>query len=313
MPRLLKILLGASALLALLFAGAWLWLTAREPVPVETDYVITLDELRRLGGSIPGEKPLAIYSELVAEASLPRGAVFAGESLRTPHPMVHQAFQVRYPDGGFVLLDTAFPESLMQRMQARGGEGKYNPAAYVQVQTALAGARQIFVTHEHFDHLGGVGTHRDAAALPGRLKLTREQLANADALDEAGVPAALRERLEPLAFERVHAVAPGLVLQKAPGHTPGTLLAYVQLQDGVEYLFVGDVAWHLDQIVKEHYRPRLVTDYFLGEDRRAVLAQFRALSELMRANPQLVVVVSHDRDQRARLMEAQLLREGFDF
>ena len=44
-----------------------------------------------------------------------------------------------------------------------------------------------------------------------------------------------------------------------------------------------------------------------------MLAQFRALSELMRANPQLVVVVSHDVDQREALIASGLLREGFDF
>jgi hypothetical protein len=41
-----------------------------------------------------------------------------------------------------------------------------------------------------------------------------------------------------------------------------------------------------------------------------VLAQFRALHELMRGNPGLLVVVSHDPDQRARLLAAGQLRDG---
>jgi glyoxylase-like metal-dependent hydrolase (beta-lactamase superfamily II) len=307
MARFLKVLVGVVAALGLAAGGAWLWLTAREAVPAESDYVLVLDELRRLGGSIPGEKPLSIHSELVAKTSLPRAALFAGESF-APHPMVHQVFQVNYPDG-FVVLDTAFPQAMLEQM----GGGDYNPAAYVQVQTALAGARQVFVTHEHFDHLAGAGTHRAPAELAPRLRLTREQLGNAAAVDEADLPRELVDAVQPLDFERVHVAAPGLVLQKAPGHTPGTILVYVQLQDGVEYLFVGDVAWHLDQIAKEHYRPRLVTDFFLGEDRASVLAQFRALSELMRGSPQAVVVVSHDGDQRERLLASGLLHEGFLF
>jgi glyoxylase-like metal-dependent hydrolase (beta-lactamase superfamily II) len=306
MARVLKIALAVLAVLAVLAGGAWLWLTAREDVPAESDYAIVLDELRRLAGAVPGPKPVAIHSELLARTSLPRAAVFAGESF-APHPMVHQVFQLRYPDG-FVVLDAGFPEAALERM----GGGTYDPAASEQVQAALARARQVFVTHEHFDHLGGVAAHRAPHELAPRLRLTAEQLGNAEALEEAGLPAALREGLQPVAFERVHAPAPGLVLQKAPGHTPGTLLAYVQLEDGVEYLFVGDVAWDLDQITKGHYRPRLVTDLFLGEDRRAVLAQFRALSELMRASPQLVVVVSHDEDQRQALVETGLLKEGLD-
>jgi glyoxylase-like metal-dependent hydrolase (beta-lactamase superfamily II) len=108
----------------------------------------------------------------------------------------------------------------------------------------------------------------------------------------------------------VLAIAPGVVLVKAPGHTPGTQLVYVRTRDELELLFVGDVAWHRDQLARLHYRPRLVTDFFLGEDRAAVLAQFRTLHELTRAHPQLLLVVSHDRDQREELIARGLLRDG---
>jgi len=46
-------------------------------------------------------------------------------------------------------------------------------------------------------------------------------------------------------------------------------------------LLIGDVAWYLDQILNEHYRPRLITDLILGEDREAVLHQMRALKDVM--------------------------------
>jgi glyoxylase-like metal-dependent hydrolase (beta-lactamase superfamily II) len=156
-----------------------------------------------------------------------------------------------------------------------------------------------------------VAAFEPAAPLAGRLRLTSEQHANGTALDDSRVPHALR-RPEPLAYERVLAVAPGVVLVKAPGHTPGTQLVYVRTRHERELLFIGDVAWHTDQLAKLHYRPRLVTDLFLGEDRRAVLAQFRALHDLMRAHPQLLVVVSHDREQRERLIAQGLLREGLE-
>ena len=116
--------------------------------------------------------------------------------------------------------------------------------------------------------------------------------------------------LQPLVFERTKAIAPGIVLQKAPGHTPGELIIFVQTEDGREYLFIGDVAWHMDQLRKLHYRPRLVTQFFLHEDRAAVLNQFRALHDLMEANPNLAVVVSHDRDQRQQLLESGRLVDG---
>jgi glyoxylase-like metal-dependent hydrolase (beta-lactamase superfamily II) len=306
MPRFLKILLGVLAVLAASGAGAWLWLTAREEVPLETDFVIDLEQLRSLAGSLPGAKPAEIRSAFVAETFLPRAALFAGESFE-PHAMVHQVFQVVYPQGGGqLLIDAAFPEAKLASM---GEGGTYHAAAFAEVLAAMASAKQIFVTHEHFDHLAGVSAVAAPETLLGRLRLTREQLGNAKALEEADLPAALRA-MPPLDYEETLAVAPGVVLRKAPGHTPGSQLVYVETGDGLEYLFIGDVAWHLDELTKLHYRPRLVTDLFLGEDRKAVLAEFRALHELMRGDPNLLVVVSHDRDQRGRLLVAGLLKDG---
>jgi glyoxylase-like metal-dependent hydrolase (beta-lactamase superfamily II) len=306
MPRFLKIALATLAVLVAVAGGAWLWLTAREEVPVESDFALSLEELRSLAGSLPGAKPEAIYSALVADAFLPKAALFAGESFEA-HPMVHQVFQVVYPQGGgYLVIDAAFPEAKLAQMSE---DATYHPAAFAQVLAAFAGAKQIFVTHEHFDHLAGVSSLPAPESLVGRLRLTREQLANTKAADAAELAPALRG-MPPLDYERVLAVAPGVVLVKAPGHTPGSQLVYVQTGAGLEYLFIGDVAWHTDQLTKLHYRPRLVTDLFIDEDRKAVLAQFRTLHELMRDNPNLLVVVSHDRDERARLVAAGQLREG---
>jgi glyoxylase-like metal-dependent hydrolase (beta-lactamase superfamily II) len=285
--------------------GAWRWLTAREAVPAHSDYTIDLSELRALADSLPGPGPESIHSALVADTSLPRAAVFAGEAF-TPQPFVHQVFQLLWADGSFVLIDAAFPH---ERLSSMGG-GEFHEAAFQAVRKALGAARKIVLTHEHSDHLAGVASAEAPDSLSGRLLLTPEQLGNKKALDDSGIPEALRQALTPFVYARTVALAPGVVLQKAPGHTPGSQLVYVKTADGRETLFIGDVAWQLDQITKLHYRPRLVTDFFLGEDRKAVLDQFRALHELMSENPMLQVVVSHDRDQRERLLAGGELVDG---
>src|SRR5436190_380781 len=89
----LRILLAGVAIVLVLAGGAWLWLTAREEPPLTSNYRIDLAELRGLAASLPGANPSQVRSALVIEASLPRAAVFAGESF-TPHPMVHQVFQL---------------------------------------------------------------------------------------------------------------------------------------------------------------------------------------------------------------------------
>jgi glyoxylase-like metal-dependent hydrolase (beta-lactamase superfamily II) len=106
----------------------------------------------------------------------------------------------------------------------------------------------------------------------------------------------------------VVAVAPGVVLLAAPGHTPGSQIVYVRLSDGREALLLGDVAWNSGQIAELHYRPRLVTT-MLGENRAKVMAQLRTLHELAKTDPGVVQIVSHDKRQRAALLENGLLVE----
>jgi glyoxylase-like metal-dependent hydrolase (beta-lactamase superfamily II) len=309
MPRWLRIVLGVVLVLVVGLGALWSWLDASEPVPETTSYRIDLDALRALAASLPGPKPRALRSVLVADAALPRGVVFAGEPFEAQHN-VHQVFQIVFDDGSFGLVDTAFPPAAFERVGAFGdGSGRYHAEGWEQVTRALARADFVVVTHEHFDHLAG------AASLPperaDRLRLNAHQLANAAALEESEIPAELRSRLVALPEREAQALAPGVVLLAAPGHTPGSQLVYVERADGRRALFLGDVAWHFDQIAKLHYRPRHVT-FLLGENRAQVLDELRALHDLARAHPEVAQVVSHDPQQRAAYLADGLLAEGLE-
>jgi glyoxylase-like metal-dependent hydrolase (beta-lactamase superfamily II) len=50
------------------------------------------------------------------------------------------------------------------------------------------------------------------------------------------------------------AIAPGVVLKKAQGHTPGSQMVFVALASGSELLFVGDVVWNFDAVTQLKYR-----------------------------------------------------------
>jgi glyoxylase-like metal-dependent hydrolase (beta-lactamase superfamily II) len=185
MARFLRIALWTVGVLALLGLGASRYLLGRTAVPEASSYALDLAEIRRLASSLPGERPLRVNHEQVAVGSLPRAAVFAGESLRTPHPMTHGAYQVVYPDG-YVVIDAAFDEAGLRTMDPNA---PFSAEGYAAVQRALAGARKIAITHEHADHAGGFATLAPEA-LVGRLELTREQLANTEQL-EAALPKSL--------------------------------------------------------------------------------------------------------------------------
>src|SRR3990172_1322414 len=141
MRRALLIALAVLAGLAALGGGAFLWLTAREEVPARSDFVLDLAELRRLATSLPGPGPLRVRSQLVARTTLPRAALFAGQSF-TPHPMVHQVFQLEWSDRS-LLIDTAFPREALEPM----GGGDYDDAAFARVVAAMGEAEGGGVTH----------------------------------------------------------------------------------------------------------------------------------------------------------------------
>ena len=99
---------------------------------------------------------------------------------------------------------------------------------------------------------------------------------------------------------------------KAPGHTPGTQLVYVLLEGGREFLFVGDVVWDMENVVRLTGRPRIVTDWIVGEDRDVVLEQVRMLHDFSRRHDDVHIVVSHDEGQYRAYLRSGVLAPEFE-
>jgi glyoxylase-like metal-dependent hydrolase (beta-lactamase superfamily II) len=123
-------------------------------------------------------------------------------------------------------------------------------------------------------------------------------------------PSAPFEGFTPFDYDRYAAVAPGMVLIRAPGHTLGSQLVYVQRADGAELIFLGDVAWRLENVEQQRERARLVTT-LMGEDRDQVGLELRELHRLAAAEPKLSLVPGHEASRIAKLVAAGLLKEGF--
>ena len=111
-------------------------------------------------------------------------------------------------------------------------------------------------------------------------------------------------------LEGIQPIAPGVVLVKAPGHTPGSQMVYVRRADGHELLFIGDVSWRLMNLEQVRERPLFMTT-IIGENREQVLGEFQALHELMQAEPAIAVVPGHDAPAVAALVAAGVLQQGF--
>ena len=136
--------------------------------------------------------------------------------------------------------------------------------------------------------------------------MTREQLTGPK-LDHDLFPPGALDSLKPLDYQGLHAVAPGVVLQKAPGHSQGSQLVYVELSSGARFLFVGDIAWSADNVRLQRGRPGIAT-LLMKEDRPAVAAEVRAIGELPAS---VHVIFAHDPVTLANDLRAGLYRQGF--
>ena len=223
--------------------------------------------------------------EKVAAFELPSVAAQGGFDW-SPMTMTASSFQVVLPTDT-IIIDAAFNAQQGASISARIDED-----AYARMDMALAQATQIVVTHEHSDHIGGIVAYNDPQGIARALRLNKEQLENLPRYDITW-PAALSD-YAPIEYTDMLAIAPGVVLIRAPGHTPGSQMVYVKREDGRELLFIGDIGWSLRNVETGKGRPRLLSQFMLNEDRDAVFAELAMLKALHEAEPDLLIVPGHD-------------------
>lgn len=303
---------ASGGVLVLVAVGvlAWWWLLVESHAASPDRYVVDIAEVRRLADSRAGAKPRLVRVETVAHLSVPGAMVVAGDSWRRHVDLPVSSYELVYPDH-WAIVDAALDTSVARSMGAT-----FDSAAYSRMSGALARAALIVVTHEHPDHVGGLLAQPGRKALLASTRLTREQVAEIEANLASGafgatpLPADIFAGYQPLDYARYQAVAPGVVLIKAPGHTPGSQMVYVERDDGVEYLFTGDVAWRVRNIERVREKARLAS-LMSNEDRTAVREELAGLERLHAANPELHMMPGHDDAAIDSFVKSGLLVRGF--
>jgi glyoxylase-like metal-dependent hydrolase (beta-lactamase superfamily II) len=302
-PWLRNTLIALGVFIALIGA-AYYWLVVESHVPSDARFALDIAEVRRLANATAGEKPSTIEVEQVAAFEFPATAVVAGDGWSMAQ-LAAFSYRVVYPQST-AIIDTALAESM-----GVGNLASFDPEAYARMQTAMAQASLIVITHEHMDHIGGLIAHPKLTAMLPAIRLTREQLAHPELSKPAVFPEHSLDGLTPLDYKSYQPVAPGIVLIKAPGHTPGSQMVFVQTAAGAEYLFIGDVAWHFRNIELQRERARLITAFFIKEDRTAVFGQLAALERLHTTQPRIHIVPGHDGPVIAKLVAEGALKSRF--
>ncbi|HON80330.1 MAG TPA: MBL fold metallo-hydrolase, partial [Spirochaetota bacterium] len=311
MKRKYKILLIVIAVLIVVGFSAKRVLLDSSSVAEVPGIAERVEDFRKAAGS--GDTlPVKINIVRVAEGTFPGGMVVAGDRSKTyTAPLV--AFQVVYerelPGGGnTVIIDAGLDRAGLDTM---GGQSVFNEAAYNMVQRAMRKAAAILITHEHFDHAGGIARSQFFNEISPRVLLTPEQAAGPE-IKNAGFTPEMIAKCGKLSYNGLHSPFPGMVLLKTPGHLQGHQVVYVKLRNGNEFLIAGDIAWNMDNVTRLISRPLLVS-LFLGEDRAAVAGQLRWLHDRWyKAHPEVRIIVSHDRAQQDGYVKSGLLGGDFE-
>ena len=268
----------------------------------------SLDELRQAARMIPGRRPVRVNVLKFAESRRTKNFSVKGAA---PEPSIQArtVFQVVYADGT-IMIDSGMDEQVHKTV-GRGVAEPYDVDAAKQVEKAVRGARMIVMTHEHGDHVAGVIRSPYSAELAPKTVLTRTQvqtLLTNPQMPEIKLTEDQAKRYIVIDYEKVYPFAPGMALMKAAGHTPGSQMIFLTLESGVEYLFIGDSAWHMDGIreIKVKDAP------WIKEDEAALTAQLTWLNGLSRTDKNLVIVVSHDDEQRKQYIEKGLLGKSLE-
>ena len=165
-------------------------------------------------------------------------------------------------------------------------------------QSALAG---VVLTHAHWDHVSGLVDLPDVPVLVPQAEL--------DFVNNGGAATEVARQIGTKNY-RIYVFDGGpylgfprsldffgdgsVVLVPAPGHTPGSIFAFVTASEGKRYVLIGDTAWQNEGVDLPAEKPWL-SRRLVDNDEARVRALLVHLHQLKQAMPDLIVVPAHDR------------------
>ncbi|MGH8541497.1 MAG: MBL fold metallo-hydrolase, partial [Stenotrophobium sp.] len=165
----------------------------------------------------------------------------------------------------------------------------------------LSSLTGIILTHAHWDHVSGIS---DLPGVPVWVNVNELAFINSEYSETALIRSMGKLPYHEyfytsgpyLGFEKsLDVLGDGsIVLVPAPGHTPGSIIAFIATPDGKRYALVGDLVWQKEGIAIPAERPwisRELVDWDADSEREIIVH----MHKLQAAMPNLIIVPAHDR------------------
>ncbi|MCX7865247.1 MAG: hypothetical protein N2423_09490 [Novosphingobium sp.] len=233
---------------------------------------LTIGQLRKAATELPGEAPRTIRFESAAARRNPRIILAAGQGL-TPTSVEMRSYSLQYPLQAPILI-----EGGITLVEAAGFRfERFEKEALRRIAEMRRKARLIIT-------LG--------AELPQGRVLSAPVFPPRRVRDAASC-------------NRPRALAPGLVEIPICDDVIARRMLYVRLADGREYLLAGEIAPTLVSVTAQAGPSRLLNDFYVKQDRKAIHSWLRTIERIMQQAPKLTVIPGHD------LLRYDQMRRGF--
>jgi N-acyl homoserine lactone hydrolase len=256
------------------------------------------------------DPPTGMTLSALPTGAMPSVAAFAfrGGGFGDPRDYCMTPILVHHPKGD-LLFDTGFGRDVDRHasympwlMNALSSYRKATPVAD-QLATAGYDARRlagVVLTHAHWDHVSGLP---DLPGVPvwvdeAELAFIRSGARMSDLARSFGdLPYRVYafEGGPYLGFPRSHDVwgDGSIVLVPAPGHTPGSIVAFVTLPSGTRYALLGDLVWLVEGVERPAERPWL-TRALVDEDAAGVRENIQRVAAIQARFPAIRLLPAHD-------------------